>query len=97
MSTTFIATLVVKPGQEQEFERLQTELSRLTHQHEPDLMVYDVIRHRTQSSTYVVYARFRDEKAFQAHMGAPFHGRLVPPILATLAQEMDLQFFDWIA
>jgi quinol monooxygenase YgiN len=97
MSTTFIAKLVVKPGQEAEFERLQTELSRLTHAQEPDTLVYDVIRHRTERSTYVVYGRFRDDAAFQKHQTMPFHDSLVPPILATLAKDMDLQFFDWIA
>jgi quinol monooxygenase YgiN len=97
MSTTFIAKLVVKPGKESEFERLQSELSRLSHAEEPGLLVYDVIRHRTEASAYVVYARFRDEAAFKEHMAAPSHDRLVPPILATLAKEMDLQFYDWIA
>ncbi len=97
MSTTFIATLLVKPGMEGEFERLQRELSQLTHADEPDTLVYDVIRHRTRPSTYVVYGRFRDEKAFEVHQASPFHDRLVPPILATLAEQMDLQLFDWIA
>jgi quinol monooxygenase YgiN len=79
------------------FEKLQTELSQLTHAQEPDTLVYDVIRHRTEASNYVVYARFRDEAAFQKHQAMPFHDRLVPPILACLAKEMDLQFFDWVA
>ncbi len=97
MSTTFIAKLVVQSGKEAEFERLQSELSRLTHAAEPDVLVYDVIKHRTEPSTYIVYARFRSEAAFQAHMKVDFHDRLVPPILACLAREMDLQFFDWVA
>ncbi len=97
MSTTFIATLVVKAGMEREFERLQRELSELTHRSEPDTLVYDVIRHRTKPSTYVVYGRFRDEKAFEAHQATSFHERLVPPILACLAEAMDLQLFDWVA
>ena len=97
MSTTFIATLVIKPGMESEFERLQRELSQLTHADEPDTLVYDIIRHRTRPSTYVVYGRFRSEKAFEVHQASPFHERLVPPILATLAEPMDLQLFDWIA
>lgn len=97
MSTTFIARLVVKPGEEAQFERLQAELSRLTHEKEPDVLVYDVIKHRTAPSTYVVYARFKSEAAFQAHMQIDFHHELVPGILGTLAQEMDLQFFDWVA
>jgi quinol monooxygenase YgiN len=95
MSTTFIATLKVKAGKEAEFEALQAELSQLTHANEPDTYVYDVIRHREQSRTYVVYARFKDEKSFQAHQAMPFHDRLVPPILACVEGEMDLQFYDW--
>jgi quinol monooxygenase YgiN len=96
MSITFIAKLVVKPGSEAEFERLQKELSALTHQHErEDVLVYDVIRHRDERSTYVVYARFKDEAAFQRHQTTAFHDRLVPPILACLSQDMDLQFYEW--
>jgi quinol monooxygenase YgiN len=97
MSTTFIAKLVVKKGQEAELERLQTELAAITKKSEPDCLVYDFIRHRSEPQTYVVYARFKDEAAFQAHMKAPFHDSLVPPILASLAKEMDLQFFDCLA
>jgi quinol monooxygenase YgiN len=95
MSTTFIATLVVKPGMESRFEALQRELSELTHAQEPATLVYDVIRHRTKPRTYVVYARFKDESAFEHHQTMPFHDRLVPPILDCLAEPMDLQFYDW--
>ena len=95
MSITFIATLIVKAGKEAEFESLQKTLSEDSHQTEPGLLVYDVIRHRDKPQQYVVYARFRDQAAFDTHMQAPAHGRLVPPILACLAEDMDLQFFDW--
>jgi quinol monooxygenase YgiN len=97
MSTTFVARLVVRPGQEARLEALQRELSELTHATEPGTVVYDVIKHRTEPSTYVVYGRFKDEAAFQLHMNADSHARLVPDILASLASDMDLQFFDWIA
>lgn len=95
MSVTFIATLIVKSGHEAEFERLQRELSEESHRTEPGLIVYDVIKHHDKPQAYVVYARFRDQVAFDEHMRAPSHDRLVPPILACLAQDMDLQFYDW--
>ena len=44
-----------------------------------------------------MYGRFKSEAAFQEHMKAESHERLVPGILASLAKDMDLQFFDWIA
>jgi quinol monooxygenase YgiN len=93
---SFIATLRIKPGHEAEFERLQRELSELTHAQEPDTMVYDILRSRDAPDTYVVYGRFRDEAAFQLHQTTPFHDRLVPPILATVSGEMDLKFYDWV-
>jgi quinol monooxygenase YgiN len=86
--TSFIATLKIKPGHEAEFERLQRELSELTHASEPDTLVYDILRSRANPDTYVA--------AFQYHQGTAFHERLVPPILATVSGDMDLQFFDWV-
>jgi quinol monooxygenase YgiN len=97
--TVFFATLRVKPGKEQEFERLQRELSRLTHESEPDTLVYDVVRRRDRPGEYAVYARFRDDAAFQLHQKTPFHDRLVPPILDCLdggAEGMELIFYDWV-
>jgi quinol monooxygenase YgiN len=95
MSTTFIATLAVKDGREAEFERLQKELSELTHANEPGTLVYDVIKSRTRPRTYVVYGRFKNEAAFEAHQSSPFHDRLVPPIMACVEGDMDLQLGDW--
>lgn len=95
--TVFIATLTVKEDKAAEFERLQTELSGLTHEQEPDCHVYDVIKHREKPNTYVVYARFTDEDAFNHHMQIDFHDRLVPPIIDCLDGEMQLEFYDHIA
>ena len=95
--TVFIATLQVREDKQAEFEQLQTELSELAHAQEPDLFVYDVVKHREKPGAYVVYARFKDEAAFEHHMQIDFHDRLVPPILECLDAEMQLEFFDHIA
>ena len=95
--TAFIARMTVPPARQAEFEKLCAELSETAHRVEPGLVVYDVARHREDRDTYVFYARFRDEEAFQWHQQAGFHQRLVPPILDCVDGEMDLQFFDWVA
>ena len=96
--TVFIAKLVVAEGRETDFERLQTELSELTHANEPDTFVYDVLRASDSPGEYVVYARFKDQAAFDLHQGTDFHTRLVPPILDCLGDaEMELTFYDFIA
>jgi len=96
---TFFALLKVKAGKEKDFERLQRELSKLTHDNEPDTIVYDVIRHREKKGVYAVYARFKDEAAFEYHQKTPFHARLVPPIFECLdggADGMTLDFYDHV-
>lgn len=93
----FIAKLVVKEGCEAEFERLQDELARLTEEHEPGTEVYDVIRHQESPRTYVCYARFKDQAAFDEHQASSFHERLVPPILDCLAEDMELSFYDGVS
>ena len=95
--TVFIATLSVKDDKTADFEQLQSELSKLTHAHEPDTLVYDVIKHRDKPGTYIVYARFKDQAAFELHMTTEFHERLVPPIMECLDSEMVLEFFDSVA
>ncbi len=95
--TVFIATLQVNEDKQADFEKLQTELSELAHAQEPDMFVYDVIKHREKAGVYVVYARFKDEAAFEHHMNIDFHDRLVPPILECLDAEMQLEFFDHVA
>lgn len=95
MNKTFIATLKIKNGREADFERLQKELSQLTHASEPDTLVYDVLRHSEQPRSYVVYGRFKSEAAFELHQKSAFHERLVPPIIDCVEGSMDLQFYDW--
>lgn len=96
MQTAFIATLIVQQDQLAEFEALQKKLSVITHDDEPGTLVYDFLRHREHPDTYVVYARFRDDEAFQVHQDSPSHDELVPPILAVLAEDMDLQFYELV-
>ncbi len=94
--TAFVAKLVVKPEKREEFEKLQTELRALTHKHEPEAPVYELIRSRDEENTYLCVATFTSEAAFDHHMSIDFHDRLVPPILDCLAEEMDLKFYDII-
>ena len=93
----FIAILKVKEEMVGQFEAAQKELAQLTHANEPDSIVYDLVRERDNPLTYVCYARFKDQAAFDHHMQTDFHDRLVPPILASLAEEMQLTFYEHVA
>ncbi len=93
----FSAVLKVYEDKVGQFEDAQKELSELTHANEPDTIVYDLVRERDNPLTYVCYARFKDQAAFDYHMQTDFHDRLVPPILDSLAEEMQLTFYDHVA
>lgn len=96
MRKSFIAKLVAKPEKAAELEALQTELRTLVHAHEPDCEVYELFKSIDEPCTYFCIATFKSEAAFDYHMGIDFHDRLVPPILACLAKDMDLSFYETV-
>ncbi len=90
---SFIAKLVVKPDRRDEFIALQTELKGLVFQHEPDAQVYELLQSEDDPDTFYCVATFKDQAAFDHHMGIDFHDRLVPPILDCLASDMELGIY----
>lgn len=94
--TAFIAKLVVKPEMKEQFEKAQTELRELTYLNEPETPVYELLKSRDNPEVYFCVATFNDEAAFNYHMSTDFHDRLVPEIVECLAEEMTLDFFDYI-
>ncbi len=93
---SFLATLKVAADRREAFEQYCRELVALTREHEPGTLVYELVRSQDDPLTYLWYARFVDRAAFDAHQTSAFHDRIVPPLLACLAQEMDLQFYDYV-
>jgi quinol monooxygenase YgiN len=89
---SFIAKLVVKPDRLAEFIALQTELKSLVHDQEPDALVYELLQSDDDPTIFHCVATFRDQAAFDHHMGIDFHDRLVPPILDCLARDMELGY-----
>jgi quinol monooxygenase YgiN len=90
---SFIATLRVKPERRADFIAYQTELKSLVHAHEPDAWVYELLQSEDDENLFQCVATFKDEAAFDHHMHIDFHDRLVPPIIACLAEDMQLTFF----
>jgi quinol monooxygenase YgiN len=89
---SFIARLLVKPEKRADFIALQTELKALAFQHEPGLLVYELLQDDNNENLFHCVSTFKDEAAFDHHMHIDFHERLVPPIIACLAEDMTLSF-----
>lgn len=90
---SFVAQLRTIPEKRAELIALQVELKRLVAEREPDALVYELFQSETDPDLFLCVATFRDDAAFEHHMHIDFHDRLVPPILACLAEEMKLEFF----
>ncbi len=90
---SFVAQLRTIPEKRAELIELQVELKRLVAEQEPDALVYELFQSDGDPDLFLCIATFRDDAAFEHHMHIDFHDRLVPPILACLAEEMKLEFF----
>ncbi len=90
---SFIAQLRTRPEKREELIALQIELKGLVHAQEPDALVYELFQSETDPDLFLCIATFTDEAAFEHHMHIDFHDRLVPPILACLAEDMKLDFY----
>jgi len=90
---SFIAHLRTRPEKRQEMIDLQVELKNLVAEQEPDALVYELFQSETDPDQFLCVATFADDAAFEHHMHIDFHERLVPPIIACLAEDMKLDFY----
>lgn len=90
---SFVAQLRTRPEKRDELIALQVELKTLVAAQEPDALVYELLQSDSDPDLFLCVATFRDDAAFEHHMHIDFHDRLVPPILACLAEDMNLEFY----
>ena len=91
---SFIAQLRTRPEKREELIALQCELKQLVFEHEPDVLVYELLQSDTDPDVFQVVATFRDEAAYEKNMHIDFHDRLVPQILTCVAEDMQLDFYQ---
>jgi len=62
-----VATLIVQPGKEAEFEAAFKELRSQVLANEAGCEMYDFYKSKADASTYVVMERYKDQDALKAH------------------------------
>ena len=87
--------ILVKPGHEQEFETLFGELRSAMLEHEPDCLLYSLLKSRTNAQSYVVHEQYRDHEALSAHQEAP-HGKAYFPKIRAILEKIEVEYFDII-
>ncbi len=91
---TVLAELKVREGKVDEAKAAFRELMKTVKSTEPGTLVYSFHQRKDDPRTFVVYERYQDESAFQAHMvnlgqhAAAFAAVLEGPPAATFLDEL---------
>src|SRR3569623_1554039 len=78
-----IATLMIQPGKQAEFEAIFAELAAGVRTNEPGNIFYQLCRSRENVLTYKVLEQYRAQASLAAHR-ASAHYRAAGPLLAAL-------------
>ncbi len=92
-----VITLKIKEGMEAEFEAGFRDLAAKVKAHEPDVLMYQLTRSRTEIRTYKVLELYRDAEA-QAYHGQTDHYKAAIATLfaPTLAGRPEGEFLDGV-
>ncbi len=66
---TVLAELKVHEGKVDEAQAAFRELMRAVKASEPGTLVYTIHQRKDDPTTFIVYERYKDDAAFQMHMG----------------------------
>ena len=91
---TFIARMKVKPGKEQEFERLALKLTEAVHANEPETLKYEFFRLTEEPLGYAVFEQFSSEDAEEAHRKTPYFNEIAPPLVECLDGPYVREYLD---
>ena len=80
----------VKQGHEQEFESLFGELHAAMREHEPDCLLYSLLKSRSNPRYYVVHEQYRDQAALDAHQSSP-HGKVYFPKIRAVLDSITVE------
>jgi quinol monooxygenase YgiN len=87
--------IVVKLGNEQEFESLFAELRAKIRNNEPDCVLYSLLKSRTNPPSYVVQEQYRDQSALEAHQSSE-HGKVYFPKIRAILESITVEYFDTV-
>ena len=85
----------VKAGHLVEFERLFAELRAEMRKHEPDCLLYSLLKSRAKPGAYIVQEQYSDQAALDAHQKSSHGAEYFPRMRATI-ENIDVEYFDGV-
>jgi quinol monooxygenase YgiN len=89
-----LKTVHVKAEHVAEFERLFTELRSEIGKHEPDCLLYSLLKSRTKPGAYIVQEQYRTQAALEAHQKSAHGAKYFPKMRAII--EIQVEYFDGV-
>jgi quinol monooxygenase YgiN len=90
-----LKTIIVREGNEQEFESLFRELRQEIQNGETDCLYYSLLKSRTNSRAYIVEEQYRDQAAFEAHQSSAY-GKIYFPKIRAILESIEVEYFEVI-
>jgi quinol monooxygenase YgiN len=85
--------ILVKQGCEQEFESLFNELRMTMRDHEPDCMLYTLLKSPRNPRSYIVQEQYLDQSALAVHESSPY-GKIYFPKIRAILESITVAYFD---
>jgi quinol monooxygenase YgiN len=82
-----------KPEKSNEFARLVAQLQKDVRAHEPDVLVYQIMRSEADPALFVMTEVFASEAAYAAHPDMPYHKAMSAAGWACVDGQPDIQRF----
>jgi quinol monooxygenase YgiN len=90
-----LKVILVKPGHEQEFESLFSELREEMRRQELDCLLYSLLKSRINPCSYIVHEQYRNQAALDTHQSSP-HGKIYFPRIRTILDSISVEYFNGV-
>ena len=89
-----VARYYVKPGRGDEVAAALREMAPLVAEHEPGCLLYHANRSRDNADLFILYERYRDAAALEAHRATPHFQRLIEGTIVPLLDKRERELCD---
>lgn len=90
-----LKTVQVAAENTAEFERLFAKLRAEMQRHEPDCLLYSLLKSRAKPGAYIVHEQYRDQAALDAHQKSA-HGTRYFPQMRAIIEKIEVEYFDGV-
>lgn len=94
MAVTVVATVRVRPGKEEQFQKAANRLIEHVLRNEPDTLTYLLHRSRAAANEFLFYEVYADDAALAAHGSSESMQRFFADVAGLLEGQPEIRMYD---